>query len=272
MNMVRLQKILSHAGLASRRLAEELIVQGRVSVNGQVASQLGTKADPDRDEIKVDGRRIKAPPRQYFLLFKPRSVVSTRADPQRRTTVIDLLEKHGVGGYFYPVGRLDYESEGLIILTNDGAFAEKVSHPRYELERVYEARVRGVPDDHDLSRLAHGLVIEGRRTQPAKSRLLKIVPSASGPQGLIELILREGRNRQVRLMCDAIGHPVVRLTRTRIGSIAAKAMRPGDIRELTLGEIRSLTEGDQGKRSAPAGPRPAPRTPAKSPRARRERS
>ncbi len=227
---VRLQKILAYAGVASRRLAEELITQGRVQVNGKTIAALGAKADPEKDEIRVDGRRInKTPDRRYFLLFKPRSVVSTRADPERRTTVIDLLQQTGVGGYFYPVGRLDYESEGLIILTNDGAFAERVTHPRHELERTYEARVRGVPDEHDIDRLARGVVIEGRKTSPATAKLLKTVPSESGPQGVIELTLREGRNRQVRHMCDAIGHPVVRLKRTRIGSLTDKGLRPGQM-------------------------------------------
>lgn len=244
--MIRLQKILSHAGVASRRLAETLITQGRVEVNGRVVTELGTKADPDRDDIRVDGRRLKgAPERRYLLLYKPRDVVSTRADPQRRTTVIDLLGKAGVRGYFYPVGRLDFESEGLIILTNDGAFAERVSHPRYELERVYEARVLGVPDVHDLGRLAHGIVLDGRRTRPAKVRLLHAVEAGREPYGVIELVLREGRNRQVRRMCEAIGHPVVALRRTRIGHIGAAGLRPGQIRDLTPAEVRALVHTSQ---------------------------
>jgi 23S rRNA pseudouridine2605 synthase len=239
--MERLQKILSHAGVASRRLAEELITQGRVEVNGHVANALGTKADPDKDAIRVDGRRIKMPVRRYLLMWKPRGVMSTRSDPQRRTTVIDLLARVGFKGYFYPVGRLDYDSEGLLLLTNDGDFAARVSHPRYALDRTYEARVRGVPDAHELDRLARGMVIEGQRTLRAEVKLLKTIPAESGPQGVVELTLHEGRNRQVRDMCDAIGHPVIQLRRVRIGQLTGKGLRPGDVRDLTPGEIKALT-------------------------------
>jgi 23S rRNA pseudouridine2605 synthase len=268
MPQVRLQKILSHAGIASRRLSEELITQGRVSVNGRMVTELGSKADPETDEIKVDGRRLKAAPeRRHLLMYKPRGVMSTRSDPQKRTTVIDLLAKLGIAGYFYPVGRLDYDSEGLIILTNDGEFAEKVMHPRYELERVYEARVRGVPDDHDIERLQKGVVIEGTKTLPAKVKLVKVVDAESGQQGVLELVLREGRNRQARHMCDAIGHPVVRLCRTRIATLTARNLRPGDARDLTPGEVKMLSAAvpASGSRSAPAPrrrrSRPTPRRP-----------
>ncbi len=238
----RLQKILSHAGIASRRAAEELIRQGRVEVNREVVTELGTKADPVRDEIRVDGRRLRkqAPVRRHLLMYKPREVVSTRADPQRRTTVLDLLARAGIHGYFYPVGRLDYDSEGLIILTNDGDFAEKLAHPRYEIERAYEARVLGVPDPRDLARLAGGIVIEGRRTLPARVTVRGTQPAGSETHTVMEIVLREGRNRQVRRMCEAIGHPVVRLKRTRIGRITARGLKPGGIRELTAAEIKSL--------------------------------
>jgi pseudouridine synthase len=239
---IRLQKILSHAGLASRRVAEQLIAQGRVDVNGTTVTELGTKADPEHDQIRVDGRRLKAAPeRRYLLMYKPRGVVSTRVDPQQRTTVVDLLSKAGIKGYFYPVGRLDYDSEGLLILTNDGEFAERVSHPRYELERTYEAKVLGVPDARDLERLSRGIVIDGRRTGPAKVRVRGALPDAKKPQTVLEFVLREGRNRQVRNMCDAIGHPVEHLRRTRIGPITDKGMRMGQIRDLTPTEIRALT-------------------------------
>src|SRR5262245_17655001 len=166
---IRLNKLLSHAGIASRRLADDLIRHGRIEINGHVVTELGTKADPERDDVRVDGRRIsRAPERRYLLMNKPRGVVSTRTDPQHRKTVIDLLVLAGIKGYFYPVGRLDAESEGLILLTNDGDFAEKVTHPRYELDRTYEAEVEGVPDARDLDRLRHGVTIDGRRTLPAK--------------------------------------------------------------------------------------------------------
>jgi len=238
--MIRLNKLLSMFGVASRRAADDLITQGRVELNGRVVTELGTKADPDRDEIKVDGRRLKsAPVKRYLLLNKPAGVVSTRSDPQRRTTVIDLLGRAGLTGYFYPVGRLDFDSEGLIILTNDGGFADRITHPRYELERAYEAVVEGVPDERDLERLRRGVPIDGERTQPARVKLLRVL-AGKKEQSMLEIILREGRNRQVRKMCDAIAHPVARLRRVRIGAIKDPKLRPGQFRELTDAEVRSL--------------------------------
>jgi pseudouridine synthase len=238
---VRLNKLLSTAGVASRRAADELIRQGRVEVNGRVVETLGVKADPESDVIKVDGRRIKPPAvRRYLLLYKPRGVVSTRTDPQRRTTVVDLATRAGIAGYLYPVGRLDYDSEGLIILTNDGEFAERVLHPRYELDRTYEAEVEGVPDERDLERLRRGIEIDGRRTGKARVKLLSVSRTKDGERARLELVLREGRNRQVRYMCDAIAHPVARLKRTRIGTITAKGVGPGELRDLTQAEIRAL--------------------------------
>jgi 23S rRNA pseudouridine2605 synthase len=228
-------------GVASRRAADELIAQGRVEINGRVVTELGTKADPDQDEIKVDGRRLKtAPVKRYLLMNKPAGVMSTRSDPQRRPTVIDLIARAGLTGYFYPVGRLDYDSEGLIILTNDGAFAERVSHPRHELEREYEAIVEGIPDDRDLDRLRRGVPIDGRRTQPATVRLKRVISSKRGPQAVLEIAIREGRNRQVRHMADAIAHPVARLRRVRIGTITDGKLRTGQFRDLTHAEVRAL--------------------------------
>src|SRR3954469_21990659 len=181
----RLQKILSAAGVASRRLSEELITQGRVSVNGKTVTELGTRADPGVDEIKVDGRRIKnAQRRRYILLNKPRGYITTRSDPQGRATVMDLMK--GVREYVYPVGRLDYDSEGLLILTNDGELAARLTHPRHAVPRVYEARVLGEPDAHDISRLAKGVTIDGHRTGPADVVAL-------GP-GRLRITVHEGRN------------------------------------------------------------------------------
>ena len=208
--MERLQKILSQAGIASRRASEQLMLEGRVTVNGTTILELGTKADPARDDIRVDGRRIKIPERHlYLLLNKPRGYVTTRSDPQKRPTVIDLLK--GVREYVYPVGRLDYDSEGLLILTNDGDLAARLTHPRHGVPRVYEARVLGVPDAHDMKRLAKGVTIDGRRTGPAE--VVSLGPSR------LRITVREGRNRQVRKMCDAIGHPVDELRRVAIGPI-----------------------------------------------------
>jgi pseudouridine synthase len=244
---MRLNKLLSAAGVASRRAADELIRQGRVAINGRVVTVLGTQADPARDDVRVDGRRVRATAaRRYVLLYKPRGVVSTRTDPQRRTTVIDLLARAGITGYFYPVGRLDFDSEGLILLTNDGEFAERVTHPRYELERTYEAQVEGVPDERDLERLRRGVVIDGRRTAPARVRLVRVVKARGATQAVLEIALHEGRNRQVRHMCDAIAHPVARLRRTRIGPVTDRGLKPGVLRDLTPAEVRSLMK--------PAGP------------------
>jgi pseudouridine synthase len=250
--LIRLNKLLSQTGIASRRAADELIRQGRVTLNGAVVAALGTKADPDRDEIKVDGRRLKAAPtRRYLLLNKPRNVVSTRSDPQGRPTVVDLVARAGIGGYFYPVGRLDFDSEGVIILTNDGAFAERITHPRYEVDRTYEALVAGTPDDRDLDRLRRGVTIDGQRTLPAKVRRLRALSSRAGERTLLEIVIREGRHRQVRRMCDAIAHPVERLRRTRIGTITSQGLAPGELRDLTSTELRALT----GSRSRKAPPR-----------------
>jgi pseudouridine synthase len=238
---VRLQKILSQAGIASRRAAEELITQGRVSVNGRTVTELGARADPDADEIRVDGRRVKgARRRRYILLYKPRGYITSRSDPQRRPTVIDLLTTGGVRDYVYPVGRLDYDSEGLLLLTSDGDLAARLTHPRHGVAREYEVRVRGVPDRHALDRLARGVTIEGRKTAPAEVSVDRAIEAESGPQALLRIVIREGRNRQVRNMCDAVGHPVVKLRRVRIGPITDEHIRPGEFRDLSEREVAML--------------------------------
>jgi 23S rRNA pseudouridine2605 synthase len=235
--MERLQKILSQAGVASRRASEQLMLEGRVTVNGATMRELGTKADPARDDIRVDGRRVKVVEHhRYLLLNKPRGYVTTRSDPQRRPTVIDLLR--GVREYVYPVGRLDFESEGLLLLTNDGELAARLTHPSHGVARVYEARVLGVPDAHDLDRLSRGLVIDGRRTQAAEVKLLPVKREAN--QATLVITLREGRNRQVRKMCEAIGHPVDHLQRVAIGPIRDARLKVGHWRELDQAEVERL--------------------------------
>ncbi len=234
----RLQKILSHAGVASRRASEQLMRDGRVTVNGAAATELGTKADATADDIRVDGRRIRVEEaRRYILMNKPRGYVTTRSDPQRRPTVVQLLK--GVREYVYPVGRLDFDTEGLLLLTNDGDLAARLTHPRHGVARVYEARVAGVPDAHDLDRLRRGVTIEGRRTRPADVTLKPQARSASQPATLV-ITLREGRNRQVRQMCEAIGHPVDALRRVAIGPIRESRLPPGQWRDLTQAELRRL--------------------------------
>jgi 23S rRNA pseudouridine2605 synthase len=237
----RLQKILSTAGIASRRAAESYITDGRVSVNGETVTELGSKADPDADDIRVDGRRVKTPQRRlYLLLYKPRGYIASRSDPQRRPTVIDLLAKGGVRDYVYPVGRLDYESEGLLLLTSDGDLAARLTHPSHEVEREYHVKVLGVPDDHDLARLSKGIVIDGRRTRPADVKLLSVAEGTASPHAMLSIVVKEGRNRQVRNMCEAIGHPVERLKRVRIGPITDDRIRPGEFRELDAKEVAAL--------------------------------
>lgn len=242
MPAIRLQKIISTAGVASRRTAETLIAEGRVSVNGEAVRELGSKADPERDDIRVDGRRVKAPVRRrYILLNKPRGYITTRSDPEKRPTVIDLLTTGGVREYVYPVGRLDYDSEGLLLLTSDGELAEKLTHPRHGIGREYHVRVRGVPDDREIERLRKGIALDGERTSPATVDLHKVIESSShGPDAILSMVIYEGRNRQVRRMCEAIGHPVSRLKRVRIGPIKDDHIRPGEFRDLDDSEIAAL--------------------------------
>jgi len=240
MRVERLQKILSRAGVASRRASEQLIVEGRVTVNGETVRELGTKADAAHDDIRVDGRRIKVAERhRYILLNKPRGYVTTRSDPERRPTVIDLLGD--IREYVYPVGRLDYDTEGLLLLTNDGDLAATLTHPRHGIERVYHADVLGIPDAHDLDRLARGVTIDGRRTQPAH---LQLLPGRKEGHATVRIAIKEGRNRQVRQMFDAVGHPVDSLTRVAIGPIQDKRLKSGRWRELTDDEVRRLKKSE----------------------------
>jgi len=235
--MERIQKILSQAGVASRRASEQLMLEGRVTVNRVTVRELGSKADPSRDDIRVDGRRIKLVEKhRYLLLNKPRGYVTTRADPQRRRTVMDLLR--GVREYVYPVGRLDFDSEGLLLLTNDGDLAARLTHPRHGVARVYEAQVLGVPDRHDLDRLVRGITIDGRRTTADDVALRQHGRDADS--ATLVVTLREGRNRQVRNMCEAIGHPVTRLKRVAIGPLRDARLKPGQWRDLTPDELRKL--------------------------------
>jgi 23S rRNA pseudouridine2605 synthase len=233
----RLQKVLSQAGVASRRAAEKLIADGRVSVNGKTILTMGVKVDPQKDDIRVDGSRVKTAARpRYILLYKPAGYVTTRSDPQRRRTVLDLLQ--GVRDYVYPVGRLDYDTEGLLLLTNDGDLAARLTHPRHGVARTYEARVAGMPDREALDRLRTGIPLDGHRTLPAEALLLN--EGRRDREGVIRLTIREGRNRQVRRMCEAVGHPVQTLRRTRFGPIADRHLKPGQWRELSMPEIEAL--------------------------------
>jgi 23S rRNA pseudouridine2605 synthase len=259
--MERLQKILSQAGVASRRASEQLMLDGRVTVNGKTIRELGTKADASSDDIRVDGRRVKiAAQHRYILLNKPRGYVTTRSDPERRPTVLDLLG--GVKEYLYPVGRLDYDTEGLLLLTNDGDLAARLTHPRHGITRVYEARVLGVPDDHDLARLSKGIMIEGRRTDRAEVTLMPHGRDAD--ESTVQLVIREGRNRQVRNMCEAIGHPVNTLRRVAIGPLRDARLKVGYWRDLNAEEVARLKKAaarDVVVSAPTPKARPAPRRP-----------
>ncbi|HEX4914530.1 MAG TPA: pseudouridine synthase [Vicinamibacterales bacterium] len=235
--MIRLQKILSAAGVASRRASEQMILEGRVTVNGETVRELGTKADPAKDAIKVDGRRVKTDvANRYIVLYKPKGYVTTRKDPEGRRTVMDLI---GEGDYIYPVGRLDYDSEGLLLMMTDGELAARLMHPRHEVEKVYEVIVKGAPDPKAIEKLRKGVYIEGGRTSAAHVEVGTTVKGHK-PTTKLTITIHEGRNRQIRKMCSAVGLPVWELRRVRMGPIGLGRLKPGQWRDLTTDEVRRL--------------------------------
>jgi 23S rRNA pseudouridine2605 synthase len=244
----RLQKVLAHAGVASRRHCEELIVQGNVQVNGKVVRELGTRVNPETDQIVVNGRPIRLEQHVYLLLHKPTGVITSVSDPRGRRVVTDLLK--GIKERVYPVGRLDYDTSGLLLLTNDGELANKLAHPSYEIDKVYRAWVRGIPTPDKVKKLATGIQLEDGMTSPGEARLLKTAPA--GNKSLVELTIHEGRNRQVRRMCEAIGHPVITLERIRLGFLTLDGLQPGQYRPLTSQEVDRLKQGlVQNRRTRP---------------------
>jgi len=248
----RLQKILARAGVASRRGAEQVMAQGRITVNGVMVREMGSKADITRDDVRVDGVRIKAPERPvYLVLNKPKGAVATRHDPQGRATVMDLVPS--VAGLF-PVGRLDVTTEGLLLLTNDGAFAERVSHPRYEVPRVYEAKVRGLPDAKVLARLQRGVRVEGDLMSADRVRVLE-----AGNNSWLEVTLHEGKRHEVKRLLEAVGHPVSKLRRVAFGPVTTKGLEPGQFRQLTPHEVRALIDPRHAGKSPRPPSRPAGR-------------
>ena len=231
----RLQKILAQAGVASRRRAEELIVAGRVAVNGNVVTELGSKADPAADRITVDGKPIRPEGRKvYLLLNKPTGYMTTLKDPEGRPIVTDLVKD--VPERVFPVGRLDYNTEGLLILTNDGAWANRLAHPRHEVEKEYLVRVRGGVAPEQIRRLAAGVELSDGRTAPAK--VAKVRESDSN--SWLSIAIHEGRYRQVRRMCEAVSLAVVRLKRVRYGFLELGDLKPGSYRQLTPAEVKRL--------------------------------
>jgi 23S rRNA pseudouridine2605 synthase len=243
----RLQKILSQAGVASRRQSEQIILEGRVTVNGKVVSELGSKADLERDHIKVDGRLLKPPKRQiYIALNKPDSVVTTASDPQGRTTVMELLK--GVKERVYPVGRLDYHSEGLLLLTNDGEIANAITSAATHLTKVYVVKVTGTLTADQEEQFRRGVPLSGKRTMPAGLKLIR-----EGENPWYEVKLHEGRNQQIRLMFKHFGFLVEKLRRVKIGPVELGPIKPGQFRYLMDEEVQKL------KRAVERGRAPAPR-------------
>ncbi|MCS7006936.1 MAG: pseudouridine synthase [Thermoleophilia bacterium] len=230
---MRLNAYLARSGVCSRRRADELIAAGRVRVNGERAA-LHTVVQPG-DVVELDGRRVEPEPLAYVLLHKPAGVVTTAHDPQGRRTVVDLLPK---GPRVVPVGRLDRDTTGALLLTNDGLLAHRLAHPRYEVAKVYEAVVEGVPTSEALEALRRGVELEDGRTAPAAARVLEVRADSS----LLELVLHEGRRHQVKRMCEAVGHPVRRLHRSAYAGLGVADLRPGESRPLAPEEVRRLRE------------------------------
>lgn len=233
--MERLQKVIAHAGIASRRKAEELILQGRVKVNGSVVKELGKKVTSS-DRIEVDGIQIEGEEPVYFLFYKPRGVISSVQDEKGRKVVTDFFET--IKERIYPVGRLDYDTSGLLLLTNDGEFANLLMHPSNEIDKVYVAKVKGIPSREKLTSLSRGIMLEDGKTAPAKTKLLTV--DKKKDTAIVEITIHEGRNRQVRRMFEAIGHPVLKLKREKYGFLTLNGLRTGEIRELTHHEVKQL--------------------------------
>lgn len=234
--LVRLQKMLADCGVASRRKSEELIAAGRVRVNGRVA-QIGDKVDPQNDKVYVGKRRVTGtarPKLRYIMLNKPRGVLTTMSDDRGRKCVADLIKD--IDERLYPVGRLDRDSEGMLLMTNDGEFANHVMHPKKHVNKVYRVTVRPNINDVQVSKLESGVVIDGRKTAPAQVRVV----SREEERSVLEIVIREGRNRQIRKMCDAVGLEVARLKRTAIGGVKLGGLRSGMYRDLTDIEVRKL--------------------------------
>lgn len=233
--MERLQKVIAHAGFASRRKAEELMAEGRVKVNGKTVKELGVKVSPS-DRIEVDGIPVEREEPVYFLLYKPRGVISAVSDDKGRKVVTDFFE--GIKQRIYPVGRLDYDTSGILILTNDGEFANLLMHPSNEIEKVYVAKIKGIPSKESMRSLQRGVVLEDGKTAPAKTKLLSM--DKKKQTAIVEISIHEGRNRQVRRMFEAIGHPVLKLKRERYGYLTLQGLSAGDARELTAHEVKQL--------------------------------
>src|SRR5688572_7241191 len=286
MALERLQKLLARAGITSRRKAEELIVRGRVSVDGRIVSELGARADSRKSRIEVDGKRIVAEDLVYGVLHKPRGTVCTLSDPEGRPTIAELLRD--VGARVVPVGRLDYHTSGVLLFTNDGDFASTLQHAKTGALKVYVAKVHGPVDERVLARFKESIVIDGRPTRPAEARVLR----HEGDKCWLEFSLKEGKNRQIRRLGEHAASPILRLVRTEQAGITIEGLRPGNWRFLSVDELTKLKKqygvpkrvrrppnpAERKERAAPAARRAKPgasatsRPQSGSPRTRREKS
>ncbi|MBW4082879.1 pseudouridine synthase [Paenibacillus sp. S150] len=236
--MERLQKILAQAGVASRRKCEEMILAGKVEVNGELVTTLGTKVDPETDIIKVAGRLIRGENKIYIMFNKPKGVITSASDDKGRKVVTDYLK--GIKERVYPVGRLDYDTEGLLLLTNDGEFANLLTHPKHHVPKTYHATVKGIPHGSALDKLKAGIRLEDGMTAPAEVEYKDI--DEVNKETVISITIHEGRNRQVRRMFEAISHPVIRLKRISFGDILLQNLKRGSYRHLTKDEINQLQQ------------------------------
>ncbi|MCG3137854.1 MAG: Ribosomal large subunit pseudouridine synthase B [Phycisphaerae bacterium] len=262
----RIQKVLAAAGYGSRRACEELVCEGRVKVNGQVVNQLPVLVNPQQDDIRVDGRRVRIERLVYYLLHKPRGVICTNADPQGRMRAIDLLT--GVHERVYPVGRLDSDSTGLVLLTNDGALAERLTHPRYGVEKIYHVQIKGRLSAQDLERLKKGVWLADGRSGPVRVT----IRHQNDRQSVLEVHIREGRNRQVRRMLLALGHEVRSLKRIKLGTLSLRGLGLGKFRPLTSTEVQALSRLSQQSSAAPRRAAGSRSTTSRPPRARQPSS
>lgn len=240
---MRINKYIAHAGLASRRKAEELIKQGLVTINGQVVTELATTVKSG-DRVEVEGTPIYNEEKVYYLLHKPKGVISSVSDDKGRQTVVDLLPE--VKERIYPVGRLDWDTSGVLILTNDGDFTDKMIHPRNEIDKVYLARVKGLATKENLRPLTRGLVIDGHKTKPARYTIIKVDKEKN--RSVVELTIHEGRNHQVKKMFEAVGLLVDKLSRTKFGTLDLTGLRPGEARRLNKKEVSQLHNAAVTKR------------------------
>ena len=250
---VTLKRFLQSCGVGARRKVDEMIHQGRVCVNGSVVTQFAFEVDGSRDQITLDGR-ICSPQSEpkYYLFHKPSGIISSVTDPQGRETVIDYVRRHhGIKDYLFPVGRLDQETEGLLILTNDGDFANQMLHPRYEVQKVYQAWVQGTPTTPAMEKFRSGLILGNEKTAPAGLTILE----SEKNQSLWEIRIREGKKRQIRLMCQALGHPVLYLKRIQIGSFTLDGIEtPGQLRSFTISEREEIQHREkEGKKGGGGG-------------------